>query len=233
MTVLGTLGIRNWDEGVPLTLEAETVTYPVDGEQRAIYVVRIPEIDSCLRYLDGAIPVKMKNSEDVYQPYVLPCIEFKRNDMTPAFERQPWYQWVGRAPSKGAKKITLPDGTEGYDRYDNQFRATPFDITYDVNLLARRQQESVLMLNYALRRFIPPWFSFKVVDSLGDVRHYDAGELTFSDASELVDIGDRFVGWNISFTVRGEIDIHDDREYPAVLYPKSAVYNRYELRGEG
>lgn len=226
MTILGTLDIRDWDTGAILTLGGELSQYVVDGETRQVYTVAVPGVDSGLTHLNNRVPLMYKSPEDPYQDFILPSFMFKRNDMAPAFERQPWYQWVARAPSKGAKKIILPDGREGYDRYDNQFRATPFDISYDVTLMARRQQDSVHMIKYALRHFIPPWFAFKVVDSLGDVRHYDAGEVTFSDNSELIDIEDRMVGWNISFTVRGEIDIHDDREYPAVLAP-TATYSQY------
>ncbi len=68
--------------------------------------------------------------------------------------------------------------------------------------------------------FIPPWFVFKVVDSLGDVRHYDARDVSISNVSELVDIADRMVGYTISFTARAEIDIYDERIYPATWQSK-------------
>ncbi len=227
MTIVGRVGIRDWDTGAMLTLGGELTSYVVDGDTRQIYTAEVPQVDSGLPFLGGKIPLYFSTPEDVYQEYYLPNFSFRRNDMSPNFERQPWYQWVARAPAKGAEKITLPDGREGYDRYANQFRATPFDITYDVVIAARRQQESVWMLEWALRHFIPPWFTFRVIDSLGDVRNYDAGEMSFSDTSELADIADRTVGWTISFTVRGEIDIHDDREYPAVVAPPIATYAQY------
>ena len=209
------------------TIGAEIAQYVVDGESRAIFLVDIPEIQSGLDNLSDKIPCFFDTPEDVYQEFVLPCFVFKRNDMTPAFDRHPWYGWVARAPAKGATKITLPDGRVGYDRYDNQWRATQFDITYDCVIYARRQQESVLMLMYALRHFIPPWFIFKVVDSLGDVREYDAGEMSISNTSELADIADRTVGWTIAFTVRGEIDLHGIREYPAMT-DLDIVYEKFK-----
>jgi hypothetical protein len=227
MTIIGTLDLRAWDAGCMKTLGAEIATYVVDGESRAIYVVEVPSVQSGLSQFNQRVPVFFDTPEDVYQEFVLPCFVFKRNDMTPAFDRQPWYGWVARAPAKGARKIVLENGRVGYDRYDNQWRATPFDITYDCVIYARRQQESVMMLMYALRHFIPPWFIFKVVDSLGDVREYDAGEMSISNTSELADIADRTVGWTIAFTVRGEIDLHDIREYPAMLEP-DVTYARFK-----
>jgi len=227
MTVLGRLGIRDWDTGAMLTLGGEITEYVVDGDTRQIYTVNVPEVNSGLPFLDGKIPLYFNTPEDVYQEYYLPNFSFRRNDMSPAFDRQPFHQVVARVPAKGANEVVLSNGQKGYDRYVQQFRANPFDITYDVVLAARRQQESVWMLQYALRHFIPPWFSFKVIDSLGDVRFYDAGEMSFSDTSELADIADRTVGWTISFTVRAEIDIYDDKEYPAVTSPPNATYAQY------
>ncbi len=226
MTIIGTVSLRDWDTGVPLTLEAEIATYPVDGEDRPIYVIRIPGVDSELAHLGGRVPVLFHTPEDAYQDFLLPCITIKRNDMTPAFDRHPWYTWVARGPAKGAKVVVLPDGRRGYDRYENQWRATQFDITYDVQVMARRQQESNLMLQYVLRHFLPPSFIFKVVDSMGDVREYDAVDVSVSETSELADIADRTVGWTISFTVRAEIDLHDPVEAPAVL-GVDVTYARY------
>ena len=82
------------------------------------------------------------------------------------------------------------------------------------------------MLHYALRHFLPPSFIFKVIDSLGDVREYDALEVGISETSELADIADRTVGWTISFTVRAEIDLHDPVILPGVQ-ALDVTYARY------
>jgi len=216
MTVIGTLTLRDWDAGVPLTLGAEVATYVIDGDTRKLNVVTVPGVRSGLTHLADRIPVVFFDPEDVYQDYLLPCFVIKCNDMTPAFDRQPWYQWVARGPAKDAQEVTLADGTKGYTRYENQWRPTPFDISYDVQVMGRRRQETNLMLMYALRHFIPPSFIFKVIDSLGDVREYDALEVSVSETSELADIADRTVAWTISFTVRAAIDLHDPVEMPAV-----------------
>jgi len=198
------------------TLGAEISTYDVDGETRGIYATEVPGIDSGFAELDQKIPCQFQDPEDVYQPYRLPCFQFRRNDMSPAFERHPWYHWAARGPAKDASEVIV-NGVKGYTAYENQWRATQFDISYELMVLARRQQEHMLMLHYALRHFLPPWFIFKVVDSFGELRQYDAGEMSVSNTSELADIADRTVSSSISFLVRGEIDLHDDVVTPAVL----------------
>lgn len=226
MTLIGTVDLRDWDEGCMKTLGAEIAHYDVDGDTRAIYVCDVPGLESGFPEIDNKVPCQFQDPEDVYQPYKLPCFQFRQNDLTPAFDRHPWYTWVARGPTKDAQKITLEDGTVGYSKYDNQWRATQFDITYDCMVLARRRQEVLPMLTYALRHFIPPWFIFKVVDSKGDVREYDAGEVSVSNTSELADIAERTVGYTISFTVRAEVDLHDDRDFPAMVTP-SVAYEQF------
>jgi len=216
MTILGTLDFRNWDEGCMRTLGAEISYYSVDGETRAIYTCDVPYLESGFSEIDNKVPCQFQDPEDVYQPYRVPCFQFRQGDFSPAFDRQAWYSWVARAPSNNATKIVLADGTVGYSEYDNQWRATPFDITYECFILARRRQEALLMLSYALKHFIPPWFIFKVVDSKGDIRQYDAGEVSISNTSELADIAERTVSYSISFTVRAEVDLHEDHTYPAM-----------------
>lgn len=226
MTVIGTLAIRDWDAGVPLTLGASRASFTVDGETRSLNVVRVPGVNSGLAHLDNQIPVLYLEPEEVFQDFVLPCFTFKASSMAVAFDRHPWYQWVARGPAKDAQEITLPDGTKGYTRYENQWRATQFDIAYDVQVMGRRRQETNLMLHYALQHFLPPGFIFKVIDSLGDVREYDAVDVNISETSELADIADRTVAWTISFTVRAEIDLHATLEMSSVR-DVDVTYARY------
>lgn len=215
MSIIGTVNIRDWDKGCYLTLGCEVVTYVKDGRQRGQYVISVPGVSSGLSEYGNKIPVFMAAPEDAFQNYVLPCIVIKQNDMSPAFDRQPWFTWAARAPAPGAKKITLEDGRVGYSRYVNQWRGTPYDISYDVTIMARRRQVANMMLLYVQRRTMPPSFIFKLIDSLGDVREYDAVDVSTSATTDLVDISERTAGWTVSFTVRGEIDLHDDREFAA------------------
>lgn len=209
------------------TLGAEDATYTVDGDERHVYACTVPGLQSGFSDIGNRVPCYFQDPEDVYRPYVLPSFQFRRNDLSPAWDRHSWYMWVAREPSKDAQEITLPDGSVGYTKYDNQWRANQLDISYDFMIMARRRQESLLMIQYALKRFEPPWFTFKVVDSNGDVRDYDAEATAISNTSEIADIADRTVGYTMSFTVRAEVDLHVDVESVA-MSDMRITYNRYE-----
>lgn len=234
MTVIGTVDLRAFDKGVLMALEPDLATFTVDGEARQAYVVPVDGVDSGITNYDGKVPVWFVNPEDVYSPAYLPSIRIAQPDMTPAFDRQPWYDVVGRKAGDDAVPVTLPDGRTGYTTYESQWRATPFDLTYDVTLLGRRREDASAMLLYAMRRLKAPWFSVPVVDTLGDTRNYDAGELGISNISEIVDITDRVVGWTMSFTVRAELDLDDSmtgRTFTgaSALDPSDPLYSCYDL----
>lgn len=234
MTILGTVDLRAFDAGVVATLAPDLVTFTLDGVARQAYAVPVTGLDSGLTQYGGRVPVAFANPEDVFQPALLPCFRVVRNDLTPAFDRQPWFQLVARGPAAGAQPVILPDGTRGYTHYQDQWRATPFDISYDVHVLGRRREDAALMLMWAMRRMKAPWWAVPVVDSLGDTRHYDAGDLGISEASELADIADRVVGHTMSFTVRAEIDLDDpgiSRAFTgaSALDPSDPLYSRHDL----
>lgn len=225
MTILGRVDIRDWDIGCYLSLGAELITYQIDGDSRAQYVVDIPNILNDIERFQGKIPVFFDTPEDPYQNYILPSFVFKQNDYTPAFDRQPLAGVVARVPSPDADPVHGKDGKIlGYTKYVSQLRADPYDITYDLQVLARRKDELMWMVQHVMKRMRPPWFSFKIIDSLGDVRNYDAGDMTFSNTSELADIADRTASWAISFTVRGEIDTFDDVGSVAMIDPRVRMH---------
>lgn len=214
-SLIGTLAFRDWDRGVFHTLGAEVAQYVVDGKKRNIYVARVPGIDSGLEEIDGAVPMKFANPEDAYSHYRLPVIIVRRNDMQPGFARKPWFGISARAPAPGSRKIVLPDGRVGADKYREQWRPVPWDINYDVVVMGRLQNEADLLLTYCLRYLRPPGFVFKVIDSKGDVRKYDAQEVSVSGASELADIADRTIAWSIAFTAWAEVDLEDSTDHVA------------------
>jgi hypothetical protein len=211
-----------------LTLGAEIANYVVDGYTRQVYAADVPGLDSGVPLLNNKVPCHFINPEDVFQGFFLPSFNFRESNMDPsAFGRQPWYQWVARGPAKDAQEVVLSDGRKGWTKYENQFRANPMDFSYDLIIAARRKNELNLMKMYAFRHFIPPCPIFKVVDSLGEVRQYDAVEMSYSDTSELADIADRMISCTISFTVRGEIDLYDERVYPAML-AANVTYHKFD-----
>lgn len=223
MTILGTIDIRDWDLGCFLTLGAEVVYYVIDGDTRAQYVIDLSSIDTDIPRFGNKIPCFFDTPEDPYQDYILPSFVFKRNGYTPAFDRQSYVGVVARAPAKDASKIVLPDGRVGWSKYEIQRRGDPYNISYDLLILARRRHELGLMLGYVMERMRIPWFSFKVIDSLGDVRHYDAGDMGYSNSSELADIADRTQSEMMSFTVNAEIDTFNDIASPAMVDPRFTI----------
>ena len=110
MTILGTLDIRDWDIGCYLTLGSELITYQIDGDVRAQYVVPIDGLLNDIDRFQGKVPVFFDAPEDPYQDYILPSFVFKQNDYTPAFERQPLAGVVARAPAPDADPVYGPDG---------------------------------------------------------------------------------------------------------------------------
>lgn len=224
MTILGTVNLRDWDIGCYLTLGSELISYEIDGSLRQQYVVNIPDILNDISRFGGKIPVFFDSPEDPYQDFILPSFVFKQNDYNPAFDRQPLAGVVARAPTPDATPIYGKDGEiAGYDRYEEQLRGDPYDIVYDLLIYARRKDELFYMVKHVMEKMRPPWFSFKVIDSLGDVRHYDSGEMSFSNSTELVDIAERTASWTCSFTVRAEIDTFDTIASVAMLDPRTEI----------
>ncbi len=229
MTVFGEVDLRCWDHGAVITLGGSLHSYDHHGHERKCFAVQVPGMDSELTWLKQSgdtvspVPIVVADPEDVFKEFVLPVFVVKRSSLTPAHDRQPYVQAVGRGPARTAIKVTMPDGKEGYTRYENQDRADPFDMSYELQIFARRRQTHDRMLMHVLKHYRIPWFSFKIIDSLSDVRHYDAGDISISDNSELADMADRMVATTVSFTVRGEVDIAPIVEMPAIL----GIYHTY------
>lgn len=223
MTVIGTVDIRDWDLGCYLTIGAEIVTYSIDGGTRAQYVVDVPGLNTDIPRFQNKVPCFFDAPEDPYQDYILPSFVFKRNGYEPAFDRQPYAGTVARGPAKDAELITLPNGVTGWSKYETQVRGDPFNISYDFAILGRRSQEKNVMLQYVMKTMRIPWFSFKIVDSLGDVRYYDAGDMNYSNTSELADLADRTQSEMMSFTVRAEVDTFEERVSSAMIDPRYTI----------
>lgn len=221
MTIFGTLDIRDYDLGCMLTIGATVIHYTLPNNEgtRAHYVIDIPAVNSELARFENKIPVFFDNPSDPYQDYIIPSIVFKQNSFNDAFSRMPYVHVEGRGPASNAQELTI-DGVHGYSHYETQVRGDPYDISYDMNIYARRRQELNAMLGHIMRIMKPPSPSFKVKDSLGDVRYYDTSDLSYSNNSELADIADRTMTWTISFTVRADIDTFDGICSPAMIDPE-------------
>lgn len=242
MTILGTVQWDDFNRGVAKHLDPDVVTVyrtppdPVTGQlrARALWAVPVDGVDSGIEELDGKVPIQFTNPEDVYFPAILPVFRIGQPDITPAMDRQPWYHMVARAPAAGAQPVMLPTGETGYTAYETQWRADPFDLTYDIVILGRRREDAKRMLAHVMRRCPIPAFAVAVTDSIGDERTYSAQDLAYSDISEIADVADRAIGWMLSFTVKAEIDVADSTTTPAftgasALDPTDPYWGSYAL----
>jgi hypothetical protein len=212
MPTIGTIGLRAFDQGLVETLGARLYPMVVDGAERQVYAVDLPGVASSVEGYGGKVPVFFALPEDVYQPYKLPCYVVRRSDLTPNFARHPWYGYCRTHPDD-AQKIVVNHPTqrgvyrEGWSKYTTQRIPYPFDISYDLQVMARRQMNGIRMLTRALQTCRPPFFTMECYDSIGDKRLYDSGEVAVSSTSELADVADRTIAWTISFQIRGELDL--------------------------
>jgi hypothetical protein len=234
MADLGTVWVDDFDRGVVVSLGGGIETYAIGGDTRQAYAVTVPGLTTDYADIGNKVPIMFTTPEAEYQPFTIPCFVVKRNDLSPAFDRQAWYGIVQKEPAADAVLTTItkyiengiPVTQSGYSEYVSRWRAMPFDIGYDVEVMGRGHIDGLKMLNHAMKMFAPPWFNISVVDSAGDTRLYDAGEVSVSNSSELADIADRTIGWTISFTLRAELDLNVDFSTRAVTSLPDMTYSR-------
>lgn len=209
MGAIATVNLRDFDRGVIESLGSELISFQVDGAMRQAYALDVPGLRPNIEYYGPYVPVFFATPEDVFQPYRIPCVVVRRNDLRAAFERSPFYGYQ-RTAAPDARVVRVPAGDKvltGSSKYVTAALPVPFDIGYDLQVYARTQNTGITLLTRVLQTCRPPYFSVAIYDSLGDRRLYDAGEVNIASNSELADIADRTIAWTISFDVRGELDL--------------------------
>jgi hypothetical protein len=215
----GTVGIRNFDAGVVETLGAFIAD---DGNGLPKYYTKIdsgPEGDiACGPPGAPGVPVVFAYPEDVLQDYKEPFILVRRDDITAAMDR---WQPAGiqyRAPGKGAVPFiaTLPGGAtvSGFDRMEQLGQAIPYDITYTIQVRARYrgatgQRNQVNAMFAHVLRIYPPYGKVNVVDSIGDLRGYEAFNEGISNTDSVGEVTERSLGFAITLRVEAELDLKD------------------------
>jgi len=226
---IGYVTLRDFDNGVVFSLGGQLFTRTIDGVSRSDFVVELNDlqtraiIPSHLDEFGDLFPVYFKTKGmTAFNRYVLPCFVVKRNDLSPNFSRRSFFNIVEKIPGPDSTPVVI-DGVSGYDKLVTKWQATPFDISYDLEIHAKSEVMGQAMLKYALARFGPLGFSVAVFDSETDKRLYDAGEVAVSDMSEIEDVVDEVSMYSVSFTIQGEIDLHLTDEDYNVLYPTESV----------
>jgi len=161
------------------------------------------------------LPVIFQNPDDSVQRYDLPCLRIAREDPSPALERWMSMHLKYKAPAPGAQQIQVKYNESitltGYDKYETQEGAWPYDVPYTVTVEAAgidARTDAQTMLKHVHKRF-PPYAKIPVVDSLGEIRSYHVFVEGPSELTQVADIRDRSVVYALSLRVAAEYDLAD------------------------
>lgn len=218
--ILGDVFIREFDQGIANKIGSVAI-----GGRSFVPSDKIPGVDVPLwdenHGEDDVIgtpmpgfPVIFQNPEDSVQRYNLPCFRISREDPSPALERWMSLHKKYRAPAPGANPVTVNVGgkdVQGYDQYQEQEGAWPYDIPYTITCEAAgiaARTHAQLLLKHAMKAF-PPYATITVIDSDGESRIYNAFVEGPSDLSNVSEIGDRSIIYALSIRVSGEYDLAD------------------------
>lgn len=215
----GFVGLRNFDQGVVETTGA-FVEEDKNGQPKYWLKPKAPlwgDKAEGLPELPG-VPVVFANPEDVNQDMKFPFVLVTRAEISPAMARWSLGYQQYRAPADGAVPFTttLPNGkvVNGYDRMEIVAQAIPYDITYTITIKARfrgapgQRNQVNAIFGHILRRF-PPYGTIDVVDSIGDLRKYQAFNESISNLDNITEVQDRVIGFQLMVRVEAELDLND------------------------
>lgn len=244
----GRVGLRNFDEGVVVTLGATLHDSELGKGPLANYF-----IDTGVLPVEPppglpGVPVTFSHPEDIWERFRIPVIVVRRDGIDPSMQR--WHPGLVayNAPAEGAEPVSVTFGAgttteetvEGHDRYERMEMGVPFDLTYTLSILARYRGKGPLppkgsptgfetgrasprnqvnqLLDFVLRRF-PPYGQLLVTDSVGDVRGYSTFMEAISHLDEVPDITERVLGFAVTVRVEAELDLGTPLITPAVTAP--------------
>lgn len=148
--------------------------------------------------------VVYKQSEPTHTEFDLPAVLIARDDWSWAEQREwspntPQY----RVPAEGAKRVSA-GGCLGWDCYETRERDWQADLTYTIEVWARKRLTAEVLHQMVLRRF-PPRGSLTVTDGLGVERVYHTFFEGTADLTEINSLVDRICGFSVNFRVEGEL----------------------------
>ena len=209
----GAVTLRDFDQGVVETLGAKVI------EDRYI-ITGVPNVDAPPGL--AGVPVVFAHPEEVFQTHKIPVIEVRRDDVSPAMNR--WHPGTihYRVPAQGAQKVAAAiPGTgmvTGYDSYEEQQQACPFDLLYSINIIAKNRQymaSAQQLLAYVLKIY-QPYCGVWVKDSVGDWRSYEAFLESVAPMDEAADVAERVIGFALSLRVEAELDLNEPFKSKAI-----------------
>jgi len=232
----GSVNLRSFDEGVVVTLGGVVVNDNYVIPLSKLYSVQSAPGD------ESGVPIVFAFPDDNYEHWRFPCIVVRRDDIAPAMSR--WHPGtvVYRGPAQGAVPLaaTFPTGNgtsrvvQGWDRYEQQQQAIPYDLTYTISILARYRgfgntqpigqpvrgaaspvTQANRLLTHCLQLF-QPYGSVFVRDSSDEWRTYEAFLEAISHLDQVGEVADRMIGFALTLRVEAELDLNDPVTYHAV-----------------
>lgn len=221
----GTVGIRDFDLGVVTTLGGVEYDDPTAGAT-GVFIPNLPGV--CAPDGKPGVPIVFAFPEDVVTDTKLPMILVRREDISPAMERwQPagtQYRTAGLGAVPFIANLSGQLQVPGFDRAEQLAQAIPFDIMYTVQIKARfrgakgNRNAVNALLAYVLR-ILPPYGKINVIDSIGDLRGYEAFNEGISNMDSVGDVQERELGFAITLRVEAELDLKDPITVKTVKVP--------------
>lgn len=223
----GTVTLRDFDQGVVESLGGKVVNNQ--------YYVTIDGVAPPPG--EPAIPVHFFYPEDLFANARYPLFWVSRDDISIATNRLHPYMQQYRAPARDSlpKSVTTPSGVRDYfDRTVQREQATPYDITYTINMAHTLRggfggrKAGNLMLDHVLR-WCPIYSQVFVRDSLGDIRSYEAFNEGIVSLDDNGSISERVIWFAVTLRVEAEYDLTNELESRTVTSNPSANFTKLRI----
>lgn len=211
----GQVTLRDFDQGIVETLGAKVI----DGQ----YYITIDGVAPPPG--EPGIPVHFFFPEDLFTNNRFPVFLVTRDDISISNNRLHPFMGQYRAPSPTGLPVSVqtPTGMRSYyTRTTQQEQATPYDITYTINIYSSLRggfggrRAANQMLDHVLRLW-PIYGQVFVTDSLGDVRSYEAFNEGIVSLDDTAGISERIIQFAVTVRVEAEYDLAPVVERPTVL----------------
>jgi len=224
----GMVDLRSFDEGMVLAIGGRIAnpagTFFEIGDKAAEgnYYFNLPNV-SPPPGLPG-IPITFAYPEDIFEKYYIPAVIVRRDDVVADMAR--WHPGAQQYKTTGIGAIPLaldlPNGTRvrGFSSKEYLEQAEPVDLLYTVSILAKHRQgigarsEVNAVFKHVLRIF-QAYGQIPVIDSIGDLRTYEAFREGVSMLDDLSEVSARMVGFAVTVRVEAELDLADPVEVGA------------------
>jgi len=177
-----------------------------------------------------------KNPEPTLQWHQFPRVMISRDSVNIALER--WHPITQEymLPAPGTQIVSVPGDLPQETRIGPATReakeqAWPFDITYTIEVWHRYANWAQAMIFRVMKSF-PPYGKMKLLDSLNEVRTYDAfAEGGVTDLTEALSMTDRGAGLSWTVRVTGELDLADQVNLETVRQVNATLFRLHPTSG--